>query len=76
MVGYRGADLTIQALERAGKDLTRESFVAAMESISEYTDLFGYTLTYGPNDHKGVDSSLLSQVQNGRWVTLAESLSY
>ena len=76
MVGYRGADLTIQALERAGKDLTREGFISAMESISEYTDLFGYKLTYGPNDHKGVDSSLLSQVQNGRWVTLAEALSY
>ena len=76
MVGYRGADLAVRGLELAGRDLTRESMISALESLTEYTDLFGNKLTFGPDDHKGVDTSALSQIQNGRWVTLGTSISY
>ncbi len=76
MVGYRGADLTVRALEVAGRDLTREGMIAALESLTEYTDMFGNRLTFGPDDHKGVDSSTLSQVRNGRWVTLDTAITY
>ena len=65
------SDLVVLALEKAGPELTRESFVAALEGIAEYNDIFGYKLGFGPNDHSGVAESTLSQVQNGRWVTLA-----
>ena len=76
MVGYRGADLAVRGLEIAGRDLTRESMIAAVESMTEYTDIFGNKLTFGPDDHKGVDTSVLSQIQNGRWVTLGTSITY
>ena len=76
MVGYRGADLAVRGLEIAGRELTRESMIEALESLTEYTDLFGNKLTFGPDDHKGVDTSALSQIQNGRWVTLGTSISY
>ena len=56
--------------------MTREGLIAAVEAMSEYTDIFGYTLTCGPEDHKGVDGSVLSQIQDGRWVTLGTSISY
>ena len=74
--GYRGADIFITALERAGKELTHDSLITAMESITDYEDMFGYKLSFGPNDHKGVSESILSVVENGRWVTKAESVSY
>ena len=76
MVGKRAADLTVRGLEIAGRDLTREGMIEALESLTEYTDIFGNVLTFGPDDHKGVDSSTLSQVQNGRWVRLQTSISY
>ena len=76
MVGKRAADLTVLGLEMAGRDLTREGLIEALESLTEYTDIFGNVLTFGPDDHKGVDSSTLSQVQNGRWVRLQTSISY
>ena len=76
MLGYRGADLVVQGLEIAGPDITREKLIAAIESLSEYTDLFGNTLSFGPNDHKGVDHSTLSQIQDGRWVTLDTTISF
>ena len=47
-----------------------------MESIGDYTDLFGYRVSFGPNDHKGVKESILSTVVDGRWKTMAESVTY
>ena len=76
MIGYRGADLAMRGLEIAGRDLTRESMIAALETLDDYTDLFGNKLSFGPDDHKGVDTSALSQIQNGRWVTLDTSISF
>lgn len=74
--GYRGADLVVQALEIAGRELNVDSLIGALESISDYTDIFGYKLSFGPDDHKGVGESVLSVVQDGRWVTKVESVSY
>ena len=76
MEGYRAADLLVRALQNAGRNLTRESLIAQIEGITEYQDLFGYNLAFGPRDHKGVSESILSVVRNGRWETLAESISY
>ena len=76
MEGYRAADLVVEALDRAGPDLTRDSFLAGIESITDYTDLFGYRVQFGPGDHKGVSESVLSVVENGRWKTLATAISY
>ena len=76
MEGYRAADVIVLALDRAGRDLTRESFLTALESIEDYEDIFGYKLSFGPDDHKGVDESVLSLVENGRWRTLATAISY
>ncbi|MCR9277272.1 MAG: ABC transporter substrate-binding protein [Pseudomonadaceae bacterium] len=76
MEGQRGAALFIKALEIAGRDLTVESLIAALESITQYEDMFGYQVSFGPDDHKGVSASTLSQVRDGRWETLAESISF
>jgi branched-chain amino acid transport system substrate-binding protein len=76
MEGYRNADLVVRALENAGRELTPESLVSGLEAVGEVTDLFGFRLTYGPDDHEGVDESALSVVVDGKWVTQAESVSY
>ena len=76
MLGYRAADLAVRGLEIAGRDLTRQTMIAALESLSEYVDPFGNALSFGPNDHKGVDHSTLSQVRDGRWVTLDTAISF
>src|ERR1700744_3472356 len=40
-IGYTGAQVVVQALKNAGKDLTADSFVAGLESIKGYHDIFG-----------------------------------
>lgn len=76
MLGYRAADLTVRGLEIAGPELTREGLIAAVESLSDYTDLFGNKLSFSADDHQGVDHSTLSQIQNGRWVTLGTEIAF
>ena len=76
MEGYRGADLAVLALQKAGPELTTESLVKAVESITDYTDIFGYRVSFGPEKHSGATESVLSQVQDGRWVTLEQAISY
>ena len=50
--GYIAAKVLVEGLRRAGKDLTREKFIAAMEDIREF-DAGGYTVSFSPTDHNG-----------------------
>ncbi len=76
MEGYRAADLTVTALEAAGRGLTVESLLAAVEDINDYHDIFGYRVSFSAGKHSGATESVLSQVQDGRWVKLEQSISY
>ena len=76
MEGYRNADVVVKALQAVGTQLTAEKLIAAIESMGVYDDPFGYRLTFGPEDHKGVDESVLLTVVNGRWQVQAEKISY
>jgi branched-chain amino acid transport system substrate-binding protein len=70
--GYTMAELTTMALEKAGKDLTVDSFVAALESIKNYRDIFGNApINFGPDKHQGSNQSFLMQVKGGKWVPIS-----
>lgn len=75
--GYTFADVTVKALEHAGRDLTVDSFVTAFESINNYTDPFGTSgAVYGPDMHFGGNRLTLTQVQNGEWVIVKENIPF
>ena len=76
MEAYRNVDLVLKALEAAGPEPTVEKLMAAIEAMAEYVDPFGYRLTFGPDDHKGVDESVLLTVVEGRWQAQAERIRY
>ncbi|MFC3612780.1 ABC transporter substrate-binding protein [Lutimaribacter marinistellae] len=76
-IGYVIADLTVTAMEAAGKDLTAEGVMEAIEGISGYQDIFGGpTVSYSKTKRSGMDSLVLSQVQDGAWVVIQEELPY
>src|SRR4051794_22603412 len=66
--GVSVAQIALEALRRAGRDLTVDSLVSAMESLHEFTDLYGNTYSFGPNQHHGSTKAFLAVVKNGRWV--------
>lgn len=50
--GYITAKLMVEALRRAGRDLTREKLVTTLEAMNNL-DLGGYRVTYGPDSRNG-----------------------
>jgi len=75
--GHVAADLTVVALEKAGKDLTLDGFVKGMESIKGYKDIFnGPEVSFGPDKHQGANSSFLAVVKGGRWVRVSDHLNF
>ena len=65
--GFVDAMVMVEGLKRAGKDLTREKFISAIESIHEMNAGLGprLVLNYGPTDHKGFDDVYPTVVKNG-----------
>ncbi len=71
-MGYTSAQIVIEALNRAGRDLTVDSLVKAMESIQNFHDIFGGTYSFSPTNHHGSTSAFLAVVHNGRWVPVED----
>ena len=75
--GYVAADLTVQGLKNAGKDLTLDSFIKGMEAIKDSQDIFGGPkVTFGPNIRQGANSSFVAEVKDGKWVRLTQPLGF
>lgn len=68
MEGFVSAKALVEGLRRAGRHLTRENFVLALESMKR-TDLGGLMVNYGPKNHTGsqfVEITMLGK--DGRFV--------
>ena len=75
--GYVAADLTVQGLKNAGKDLTMDRFVKGLEAIKGYQDIFnGPPVPFGPNIRQGASSSFLALVKDGRWTRVTQPLGF
>jgi branched-chain amino acid transport system substrate-binding protein len=71
-MGYTSAQIAIEALQRAGRDLSVDSLVKAMESIQDFHDIFGGTYTFSPTNHHGATAAFLSVVHDGRWEPVTD----
>jgi branched-chain amino acid transport system substrate-binding protein len=64
--GFINARILIEAIRRAGRDITREGFIRALESIKEHYVGIGAVINFGPHDHQGMDKVYLSEVKDGK----------
>jgi branched-chain amino acid transport system substrate-binding protein len=72
--GYTAATFTIAALEKVGRDLTLDSFIAAMESMQDWHDIFGGpALSMSPTSHHASSQSFLSVVKKTRWTPVLDA---
>jgi branched-chain amino acid transport system substrate-binding protein len=63
--GFISAKVMVEGLRRAGKNLTREGLIRALESMDPY-DVGGFKISYTPQDHRGsryVDLTIISKDQ-------------
>ena len=59
--GYLAGRLAIAALERCGREISRECFLGSLHQV-ERIDLDGFLLHYGRNDNQGSDTVFLTMI--------------
>ena len=72
--GYATIDTMIKAMQKAGPNLTADSFNKAMIDMGEMsTDIFGSPpLRFTETQRLGSTKSRLSQIQDGRWKVVSD----
>jgi branched-chain amino acid transport system substrate-binding protein len=76
--GWSAATCMIDVLQRASRDLTLDSFIASLESMNKWRDIFGSPpLSMSATNHHASNQSFLSVVKAKRWTPVElEPLSY
>jgi ABC-type branched-subunit amino acid transport system substrate-binding protein len=69
--GYMDGLIWAEGLKRAGKDLTREKFVDALESIKNVDVGLGkgMELSYSPSDHLGLHKVFFGTIKNAQAIS-------
>ena len=74
--GYTIITTFANAANKAGKNLSTESFIKAMDTMSIAPDIFGSApASFSATKRLGSDASRLSQIQDGKWKTVSEYFS-
>ncbi|CAB1081718.1 Branched-chain amino acid ABC transporter, amino acid-binding protein (TC 3.A.1.4.1) [Olavius algarvensis Delta 1 endosymbiont] len=78
LYGYYYAKLFVAGLQRAGRDLTRESYIAALEGIKGWKNGITPPVSFSETDHLAQNSGFMVEVQKGvfrpisGWITLKD----
>jgi len=72
VAGFIAAEVFTEGLIRAGKNLTREGFVKALESFKNWNGILAKDITWGPNLRRGKSSMYFMVVKNGQFVPLTD----
>ncbi len=79
-LGVTGATtmmLIAEGLKRAGKDLTREKFVKAMEGIKNFKcEGMGAPITFSAKQHMGLNAIRICEAKNGKHVPISEYMIF
>jgi branched-chain amino acid transport system substrate-binding protein len=70
LTGYTYAQVMVEALKRAGKELTREGFVRSLDQMQDFTGSPLPSLSYSPTDHAGVKAAYFQAAKDGKFVAV------
>jgi branched-chain amino acid transport system substrate-binding protein len=74
--GYTIINTFANAANKAGKNLTTDSFIKVMDSLTVEPDIFGSArATFTATKRLGSDASRLSQIQDGKWTPVSGYVS-
>lgn len=62
--GFINAMVLVRALREAGKDITREKFIAALETMHSMDYGIGKNLSYNTTDHRGLEGVYYSMLNH------------
>jgi branched-chain amino acid transport system substrate-binding protein len=71
--GYSIVDAFMRAATKAGKNLTTDSFIKAMDTMTIPPDIFGSAeMTFSPTKRLGSNATRLSKLEGSRWKVQTE----
>lgn len=77
IIGYNAIETFAFFANKAGKDLTGQKMLDALESGDKFLDIFNSPPTkFSKTDHLASAVTQIQQIQKGRWVLMKDSLSF
>ncbi len=71
--GYNAVDIFLRAAQKAGPNLSTDSFIKAMDTMTVAPDMFGSPeMIFTAQKRLGNDASRLSQIQDGKWKVVSD----
>ncbi|MBI5446193.1 MAG: ABC transporter substrate-binding protein [Deltaproteobacteria bacterium] len=69
--GYFYAMLAVEGMKRAGRDLTREGLIKAMESIKDWESGIVPPISFSPADHHALSTGMMVEGRSGRFMPIS-----
>ncbi len=68
VAGFIAAEVFVEALLRAGPELTREGLVQALETFKNWNGILAKDITWGPGLRRGKTTMYFMRIENGTFV--------
>jgi branched-chain amino acid transport system substrate-binding protein len=73
ILGFGAAKIAIEGLRRAGRDVTREQFITALETIKEFETGVSFPVTFSKDNHEGTTQvKMLRLNEKIQWEVLPD----
>lgn len=70
--GYLATKVFVEALRRAGKDVTRESFIDTVEGIKNLDIQAGNSISFSKENHQGSQTVYPTLIRNGKFILIGD----
>jgi ABC-type branched-subunit amino acid transport system substrate-binding protein len=70
--GYINAMILVEGIKRSGRNITRTTFIQAIESITDLDLGIENTVSFSSHDHQGLDRVYFTKFQQGKFVLMNE----
>jgi len=76
LAGVSFVEPLVEALRRAGPNVTKDRVVEAMESLRNWDGAVARQITFGPNRHQGLTRIYVVKASGGQYVKMTDWISY
>eukprot|EP00831_Metopus_contortus_P040052 TRINITY_DN31362_c0_g1_i1.p1 TRINITY_DN31362_c0_g1~~TRINITY_DN31362_c0_g1_i1.p1 ORF type:complete len:442 (+),score=111.64 TRINITY_DN31362_c0_g1_i1:505-1830(+) len=74
--GFLNARILVEGLRIAGRNLTRDGFIRAIESIRDFKLGPGMSITYGPADRQGLEAIYFTKLHMGHFIPFTNWIEF
>ncbi|MFC4024032.1 ABC transporter substrate-binding protein [Oceanobacillus longus] len=74
--GWASAQVMVEALDRAGDDLTMEKFVEAVYTLEDWEDSMYASVSFSDENHYGLTSVYISEANDGKIEPITDKITY